>query len=656
MISVSKSNELTTSCGKFRYKYGVRAFFKSVAFVALVAGFCIYNQYSKEHGNDDMIHRRLATPVVENESNWDGIFQVRADPTWTIILYILGILYMFLALAIVCDEYFVPALEEMSGENQMNIPLDIAGATLMAAGGSSPELFTSLFGTFAESSVGFGTIVGSATFNVLFVIGMCSLLSKETLHLTWWPLFRDCIYYAVSLLVLAIFIGVVSPEVIELWEAIVLFIMYLGYVGVMAMNQRLYRGLTGKELYPQDEEAASSEETFYSFKYHTTFRAGLLTLIRDPDSWLDKARIGLVSKIAGNVDDVFAFVDENGDGEITREELQKCFNKLEDQPVPESEIDQIMGELDKNQNGRICKAEFKAWYIHSEQHVKGQIRKVFERYDKDSSGTIYPSEFQAMLQEIEPTVTAEQLDQATAECYGEYETKELTFNDFTAWYFKSTYYEKQQRKVEREDSERTLCDVLSPPKNATAFGMIKYIALFPLVATLALTIPDVRRKSVHSNFCYVAFFLSIAWIAFYSYFMVGWAETVGETVGIPSYIMGLTFLAAGTSVPDLITSVIVARMGEGDMAVSSSIGSNLFDILVGLPLPWIIYIAWPTTKSTVAIGADGIWLSIMILLAMLVIITVTIHFSGWKLTKTLGFFMFFFYFLFLVQAILREYL
>ena len=46
--------------------------------------------------------------------------------------------------------------------------------------------------------------------------------------------------------------------------------------------------------------------------------------------------------------------------------------------------------------------------------------------------------------------------------------------------------------------------------------------------------------------------------------------------------MGLTFLAAGTSIPDLITSVIVARKGLGDMAVSSSVGSNIFDITVGL--------------------------------------------------------------------------
>ena len=76
-------------------------------------------------------------------------------------------------------------------------------------------------------------------------------------------------------------------------------------------------------------------------------------------------------------------------------------------------------------------------------------------------------------------------------------------------------------------------------------------------------------------------------------------------------VMGLTFLAAGTSVPDLITSVLVAKEGkvnlmlvmvtvvmnmrllkvvhQGDMAVSSSIGSNLFDVTVGLPLPWLLY-------------------------------------------------------------------
>jgi hypothetical protein len=339
------SNGLLTPSGNYRYKYSMRAAFRSMVFVTLMSGFCIYNYFIHE---DVFPGRRLA----EVETPRNLIFQDKADPVWLVVPYAFGILYLFLALAIVCDEYFVPALEEMSGKNQLNLSLDVAGATLMAAGGSAPELFTSFFGTFAESSVGFGTIVGSAVFNVLFVIGMCSLLSKDVLELTWWPLFRDSTYYAISLLVLAMFVGVVSEEQIVLWEAAILFAMYFGYVGIMYFNEKLYNLFTGKDLYPDEEEDAS-DETFISFKYHTTFRAGLLTLIKDPNSWLDKARVGLVSKISGDVDEVFAFVDENGDGEISREELKICFTKLEDNDVTDKELDLIMKDLDTNENGCV---------------------------------------------------------------------------------------------------------------------------------------------------------------------------------------------------------------------------------------------------------------------------------------------------------------
>lgn len=83
------------------------------------------------------------------------------------------------------------------------------------------------------------------------------------------------------------------------------------------------------------------------------------------------------------------------------------------------------------------------------------------------------------------------------------------------------------------------------------------------------------------KFFAVTFIGSIFWIAAYSYLMVWWANVFGDTVRIPPEVMGLTFLAAGTSIPDLITSVIVARKGFGDMAVSSSVGSNIFDVTVG---------------------------------------------------------------------------
>ena len=83
------------------------------------------------------------------------------------------------------------------------------------------------------------------------------------------------------------------------------------------------------------------------------------------------------------------------------------------------------------------------------------------------------------------------------------------------------------------------------------------------------------------KFFYITFIGSILWIAVYSYLMVWWATVTGKCFNIPDVVMGLTFLAAGTSVPDLITSVLVAKQGKGDMAVSSSVGSNIFDVTVG---------------------------------------------------------------------------
>ena len=152
------------------------------------------------------------------------------------MVHIFVLIYMFLALAIVCDEYFVPSLEVII--DRFNIPNDIAGATLMAAGGSMPELFTSLIGTFQGSNVGFGTIVGSAVFNVLFVIGCCAIFAKETLELTWWPLFRDCVCYCIALLVLATFFGIATCQAIHWYEALILLAMYGGYCVLMVYNEQ----------------------------------------------------------------------------------------------------------------------------------------------------------------------------------------------------------------------------------------------------------------------------------------------------------------------------------------------------------------------------------------------------------------------------------
>lgn len=194
----------------------------------------IYNN-SQEHPNKthnatDAFHHKA--PLFPPD-----LFTLEQRRSGAILLHILGVIYMFVALAIVCDEFFVPALDVII--EKLDIQDDVAGATFMAAGGSAPELFTSVIGVFVSfDDVGIGTIVGSAVFNILFVIGMCALFSKTVLTLTWWPLFRDCFFYSASLITLIVFF---SDNFITTSEAAILFCFYVAYVSFMKWNQPMER-------------------------------------------------------------------------------------------------------------------------------------------------------------------------------------------------------------------------------------------------------------------------------------------------------------------------------------------------------------------------------------------------------------------------------
>lgn len=278
-----------------------------------------------------------------------------------------------------------------------------------------------------------------------------------------------------------------------------------------------------------------------------------------------------------------------------------------------------------------------------------QVHHVFDQIDVNKSNSIDRDEVKTLLTKLDPHTTDADVADALNAMYKGGSREEITFEEFSEWYKQCAIFEKQKALV--EEDMQGVWENLKPPKNGSCRDWSWYIVVLPLVALMTFTVPDVRRPGM-GKWCYIAFLLSIAWIGAFAYFMVDWAETIGNTIGIPSVVMGLTILAAGTSVPDLLSSVIVARRGSGDMAVSSSIGSNIFDILVGLPFPWILYTA--IKGKPVSIGADGLVRSVLILVGMIVLVIGSIHCQGWRLTKTLGAIMFFFYIAFLAQAVVME--
>jgi sodium/potassium/calcium exchanger 2 len=180
-------------------------------------------------------------------------------------------------------------------------------------------------------------------------------------------------------------------------------------------------------------------------------------------------------------------------------------------------------------------------------------------------------------------------------------------------------------------------------------GQAYYIVACPLMFLLAYTIPNCKKNE---KLWPLVFAEAILYIGFFSYFMVWWATQVGRIAGISDVVMGYTFLAAGTSVPDLMSSVIVARQGLGDMAVSSSIGSNIFDITFGLPLPWLIW-SLANNFQVFPVDSDSLGFSLTLLIIMLVAVVSIIAQQGWMMTKTLGAAMIVLYGVFLALVLLN---
>lgn len=124
---------------------------------------------------------------------------------WLVVL--VGIFYL---LAKICDDYFVASLELLV--HRLKIPPDVAGATFMAMGSSAPELFTAIaaLSRVGAENVGAGTIVGSAIFNILVIVGASAFVS--TVVLDWKPVMRDLLFYLFSIgaLIFVFFDGTVT--------------------------------------------------------------------------------------------------------------------------------------------------------------------------------------------------------------------------------------------------------------------------------------------------------------------------------------------------------------------------------------------------------------------------------------------------------------
>jgi len=125
-------------------------------------------------------------------------------------------------------------------------------------------------------------------------------------------------------------------------------------------------------------------------------------------------------------------------------------------------------------------------------------------------------------------------------------------------------------------------------------GILLALAIGYVIWTVAAALKN-RPKEDEGNqqefklgSCLVSIIGGVAEIVIGGDLVVNNATALGGAVGMSETLIGLTICAIGTSLPELVTSVVAAKKGETDMAMGNVIGSNIFNILLILGVSGII--------------------------------------------------------------------
>jgi cation:H+ antiporter len=137
----------------------------------------------------------------------------------------------------------------------------------------------------------------------------------------------------------------------------------------------------------------------------------------------------------------------------------------------------------------------------------------------------------------------------------------------------------------------------------------------------------------------VGLFLGGKWV-------VDGAVEIATLAGLSKSFIGLTIIAFGTSLPELVTSIQAAKKGNADIAVGNVIGSNIFNLL------WILGLNATITALPFDI-ASNFDIMVMILASALIILSVSV---GKKLTlqRWNGFVFILLYIGYIIMSVIRD--
>lgn len=188
------------------------------------------------------------------------------------VLYLIGLIWLLLSAATASDS-FIRSIEFITSRKKNALSMNasanvqtawntaVASVTLTALGSSAPQLLLTIVELFSDNffgdELGPSTVIGSAAFNVFFVLGICTWSVKtdkvkKICHQNLFGVLSAC--SLLSYLWLFLVVSVISPDVVEVLEGVITLVLYAMFVGMVYMTDKGYfsRGKGTEPAHPKD--------------------------------------------------------------------------------------------------------------------------------------------------------------------------------------------------------------------------------------------------------------------------------------------------------------------------------------------------------------------------------------------------------------------
>ncbi|KAL6070118.1 Mitochondrial sodium/calcium exchanger protein [Balamuthia mandrillaris] len=451
---------------------------------------------------------------------------------YTGMVLALWILFLFYVLGNTAEGFFCPTLACIS--TGLNLAPDVAGVTILAFGNGAPDLFATYAAVAGDSfNIAVGELIGGGVFVTCCVTGACALAAKVTLKKL--PFVRDICFYLIGSV--AVF-AICADGNVYLWESICLVGLYLCYVSFV-IGVHLRNVVTAKR---SKRNRSISINEVESHRLLTTGGEELAKILNEDEDYpcVYASKTGIYAQVSLNTE----VVDE------TRVPLlwsgEECFR-------PE---DEKASEVTSPESTEQSCCNLKSYWMSFVKDIGWREMNIMQRiYFFLSSPVVIITSLCIPLLEEE---NWKYRRWAILACplFSSFLILTIVHDDlpFSWW-------------------------VGPVPLLAVVEAGAFLLTIFLYLLLPAKAPPTSRWR--YFMVCW-AFCASVGIIYITAGEVVSVLDALGRVWNISHAILGITVLAWGNSIGDLVSDVVVARNGFPGMAVAACFGGPFFNLLVGL--------------------------------------------------------------------------